>query len=331
MVNLNQSDLTFLSQLPKVEKIGWPWDTAFDPERYNGQSIWPKISIVIPTFNQGNYIEETLRSILLQQYPALQLIVIDGKSTDETVSILKKYEPWIDYWVSEQDRGQTHAINKGIEQCTGTIFNWVNSDDFLEKGALHHIGRLYNEKKWTVLAGAVRNFNDEGPLKVIHNHNLNPVDMLIKKYDNMKFHQPGVWLTVEGVKSIGGLNEEYNYCFDWHMVIRYLLKQANVVYTDQVLTNFRLHGASKTESFPLRFQEENLEIAKELSKDTYFKGNKEIQEWINQKDAIIQTIKIDQQETGKWHKTQQLVTLILTYPAGWNKYTLGALKKVLLG
>ena len=99
----------------------------------NGEA-WPRISIVTPSFNQGQFIEETIRSILLQGYPNLEYIIIDGGSTDESVEIIKKYEPWLTYWVSEKDRGQAHAINKGLERCTGEILAYINSDDYYYPG-----------------------------------------------------------------------------------------------------------------------------------------------------------------------------------------------------
>jgi glycosyltransferase involved in cell wall biosynthesis len=92
-------------------------------------SPWPRISIVTPSFNQGQFLEETIRSVLLQGYPDIEYIIIDGGSTDNSVEIIKKYEPWLAYWVSEPDRGQSHAINKGFERSTGEIMAWLNSDD----------------------------------------------------------------------------------------------------------------------------------------------------------------------------------------------------------
>jgi glycosyltransferase involved in cell wall biosynthesis len=90
----------------------------------NTSDQFPKITIITPTFNQGNYIEESILSVLNQNYPNLEYIIIDGGSTDETVSIIKKYEEKIDFWLSEPDAGQTDAINKGFAKATGEIINW---------------------------------------------------------------------------------------------------------------------------------------------------------------------------------------------------------------
>jgi len=130
---------------PPEGKTGWPWTEASDPQpefRLDG-SAWPKISVVTPSFNQGQFIEETIRSVLLQSYPNLEFIIIDGGSTDNTLEIIKKYEPWIAYWVSEPDRGQSHAINKGIGKATGDILFWLNSDDLVLSCAFERIGKVF--------------------------------------------------------------------------------------------------------------------------------------------------------------------------------------------
>jgi len=119
-------------------KNGWPWtkDCGKVPDKMPNGQLWPKISIVTPSYNQGRFIEEAIRSVLLQNYPDLEYIIIDGGSTDETVNVIKKYEPWLTYWETEPDRGQSHAINKGLAKSTGKLFNWHNSDDVLTPDSL---------------------------------------------------------------------------------------------------------------------------------------------------------------------------------------------------
>ncbi len=120
---------------PPPGRVGWPWTVAAEPA--TTEVALPRVTIVTPSFNQGAYLEETLRSVLLQGYPDLEYIVIDGGSTDESVGIIQKYAPWLTYWVSERDRGQADAINKGFRRATGAFVNWLNSDDVFYPGALH--------------------------------------------------------------------------------------------------------------------------------------------------------------------------------------------------
>ena len=128
------------------------------------KQTYPKISIVTPSFNQGKYIEQTIQSVLDQDYPNLEYIIIDGGSTDETVEIIKKYEHKIHYWVSEPDKGQTDGINKGFAKCTGEIFNWINSDDYYEPGTFYKLAKLFTEHPYVdVVCGKEWSFNDGKP------------------------------------------------------------------------------------------------------------------------------------------------------------------------
>jgi glycosyltransferase involved in cell wall biosynthesis len=135
---------------PPPGRTGWPWTEATSPDSYaappaSGQ--WPKLSIVCPSFRQGRFIEETIRSVLLQNYPSLEFIVIDGGSNDETVPVLKKYSPWLTHWESEPDRGQSHALNKGFTRATGELFGWINSDDFYLPGAFAAVAACYRPRR----------------------------------------------------------------------------------------------------------------------------------------------------------------------------------------
>jgi glycosyltransferase involved in cell wall biosynthesis len=128
-----------LSDLPKAlpGQNGWPWTEQVDPAVYAHKADWPKLTIVTPSYNQGQYIEETLRAVILQNYPNLEFIVIDGGSTDNTVAVLKKYSKWISYYQSEKDNGQAHAINTGFSLASGSYMAWINSDDSYVKNAFH--------------------------------------------------------------------------------------------------------------------------------------------------------------------------------------------------
>ena len=137
-----------LEQLPPPPPglTDWPWTEETPPDCYAAPPAsgpWPKLSIVCPSFRQGRFIEETIRSVLLQNYPALEFIVIDGGSNDETVPILQKYSPWLTHWESESDRGQSHALNKGFARATGELFGWINSDDYYQPGAFATVAACY--------------------------------------------------------------------------------------------------------------------------------------------------------------------------------------------
>jgi glycosyltransferase involved in cell wall biosynthesis len=112
------------------EKQGWPWTTE-SAMMFNRDGPFPKLSIVIPSYQQGLYIEQAIRSVLLQNYPQTELIIMDGNSTDETVAVLEYYRDFISLFISETDRGQSHAINKGFAIASGDVLYWLNSDDYL--------------------------------------------------------------------------------------------------------------------------------------------------------------------------------------------------------
>lgn len=126
-------------------KIGWPWTEQTDPKVYDSKINWPKITIVTPSYNQGKFIEETIRSVLLQNYPNLEYIVIDGGSTDNSVEIIKKYAPWISYWQSEKDNGQGQAINLGFSLASGVYYGWLNSDDLYCKNSFWEIAKGFQK------------------------------------------------------------------------------------------------------------------------------------------------------------------------------------------
>src|SRR5687767_13410040 len=132
MKHTNSHRLT-LKELPPPPsgKTGWPWteQSPLLPAAMPDGRPWPRISIVTASYNQGLFIEETIRSILLQGYPNLEYVIMDGGSTDESVAIIKKYEQHLGFWVSEKDQGAADALRRGFEQVTGSILAYLNSDD----------------------------------------------------------------------------------------------------------------------------------------------------------------------------------------------------------
>jgi glycosyltransferase involved in cell wall biosynthesis len=141
---LKQLSTIALNDLPNPlnkNKKGWPWDVI--SERQDLPDNAPKVSVIIPSYQQGAYIEEAIRSVLLQSYSPIELIIMDGGSTDETLSVLRHYSDFISFYFSEKDRGQSHAINKGFSVASGDLYYWLNSDDFLNINSFNKVVTLF--------------------------------------------------------------------------------------------------------------------------------------------------------------------------------------------
>ena len=229
---------------------------------------WPKISIIVPSFNQGQFLEETLRSVLDQNYPALELIVMDAGSTDGSAEILRRYSDRLAYWESQPDRGQSHAINKGLERCTGEVWAYLNSDDLLCPGSLARLGELFRDPATDWVGGVSAIFDDKGergavtpqPPKVVKEM-LTPWNRSIEHVfpcSNVNFMRRTIY------ERLGGFDESYHYSMDMEYYTRavfagYLLRRI-----PDALGRWRWHAESKTvrEGRTYRFLEEELRIAR---------------------------------------------------------------------
>ncbi len=206
----------------------------------------PKISIITPSFNQGNFLEETILSVLSQNYPNLEYIVIDGGSEDQSVEIIKKHQEKIHYWVSEKDSGQSEAINKGLKQATGEIVAWLNSDDIFLKDTLHRVASLFLEHPSVeLLYGDVENLDVDGSKKLISSPPFEPVSFLRK----VNIHQPGVFWKRKLHENIGLLDESLYYLMDYDLWTRIFFNY-ECLKVNELFSQFRIHPHSKTTGNP---------------------------------------------------------------------------------
>jgi glycosyltransferase involved in cell wall biosynthesis len=257
--------------LPPEGKIGWPWTEQSKPladTAPNGQP-WPKVSIVTPTYNQGGFIEEAIRSVLLQGYPDLEYIIIDGGSTDETVDIIKKYEPWLTCWESEPDRGQSHAINKGLLKSTGMLFNWHNSDDVLTPNSLAvtaaamvkypqagyaHGYRIIIDDKSVVLGDTRHSHGD----KEVFSPGLSTIVTKLKAGC-----QPGCLMDRRTVVKAGMIDENLHYIMDMDILSRIALEKPPV-YIPFPVVYLRVYPDVKSAQWNAQRARERLHVARKL-------------------------------------------------------------------
>ena len=318
-----------LSELPPPPdgKTGWPWTVETPPlpvTRPDG-SPWPRISIVTPSYNQGQFIEETIRSVLLQGYPDLEYILMDGGSTDSSVEIIRKYERWLGYWVSEKDRGQAHAINKGFEHVSGEIFNWINSDDALFPNALGSVASLSTPDH--LVAAAVLNVS-ENSSSVLSNRDLTVANLIGGK--RAIFHQPGLWLRTDTLRQIGRLDETLQYAFDYQIITKYLSRHPSVRYTNELVVKFRLHEQSKTMSMQHLFHEERMLSFKLIMAEPQYRDLHHHCEDRLLWDTWAKQIRILTSSGSKWKAALWLVAGIAMQPRiRLTRFTLGAIRNLI--
>lgn len=208
----------------------------------------PRISIVTPCYNSESYLEETIVSVLDQNYPNLQYIIIDGGSQDRSPEIIQKYERHLDYWISEPDQGQSDAICKGLQRCDGDVFNWLNADDTYTLNALSTIGDIFLDPGIQVLAAKSRIYG-MGTDCVSSGTNI-CADSLERTIGRARIDQPETFFRLRRIKRLGGPNRNFHYLMDRELWIRYLITFGleGVKKINNVVVNFRLHEWSKSVS-----------------------------------------------------------------------------------
>jgi len=201
----------------------------------------PLVSIVTPSLNQGQFIEEAIRSVLDQDYPHIEHIVVDGGSTDGTLAVLSRY-PHLT-WVSEPDGGQAAAVNKGFRLAQGEIFGWINADDAYLPGAVSTAAAALRTTGAGLVHGGWRQIDEGGA--TIRDIAPVPYDQDAELNDRNAVCQPGALFTREAFEAVGGVDPSYRYAMDYELWLK-LGARFPVTHVDAVLGAYRLHPASKT-------------------------------------------------------------------------------------
>jgi glycosyltransferase involved in cell wall biosynthesis len=216
----------------------------------DGQQRALPITVVTPCLNQARFLEATIRSVLLQRYPALEYIVVDGGSTDGSVEIIQKYEPWISTWISEKDRGQSHAINKGLALATGEVAGWLNGDDRLLPGALLGVARAVARAPDAVAwVGSTRTVTADG--KLVYPR-VEPRDLRRDAVADWgragHVPQPSCFFARPAAERVGWLDERYHYAMDVDLWLR-LLSVGSFEAVDELWAEETRHADAKTTAF----------------------------------------------------------------------------------
>ena len=251
---------------PPPGKTGWPWTEKSPqlPDTMSDGSLWPRVSIITPSYNQGQFIEETIRSVLLQGYPDLEYIIIDGGSIDESVEIIRKYEPWLAYWVSEPDAGQAHAINNGFKKATGDIFAWLNSDDYYCPAAIGPIVDCFSKTNSILVSGNCWFVNESSEIGSMYM--ARDFDWEYQLCYGNGFPQPATFISAELFTQTKGLNPDLKYILDYEFWIRAKLTIPSGLVTilPVILANYRLWEDSHTVARPMGFKEEMIQLYESL-------------------------------------------------------------------
>ncbi len=239
----------FLKQViePNKNKKGWPWDIESSGSLFQDATIsFPKISVVTISYNQGQFIEETIRSVLLQNYPNLEYIVIDGGSTDESVEIIQKYSSFLNYWESVKDNGPANALNKGFSHANGELFYYLNSDDVLLPDTFFRVAQFISENPdFDFYYG--HGFISEGTSlekkypAFSHKWNLN-----FYRLNSITIFQPSTFIRADIFKLCGGFNESNRTHWDGELLVDLAIKGARFKRFEFPAAIFRIYPESQS-------------------------------------------------------------------------------------
>jgi glycosyltransferase involved in cell wall biosynthesis len=230
-------------------KSGWPWAPGAEQSTAttsDGASNGPRVTIVTPSYNQAGFLEETVRSVLLQRYPNLEYIIVDGGSCDGSVDIIRKYEDHLAFWVSEPDRGQSDAINKGFQRATGEILAWLNSDDIYYPGTLRAVVDIFRRlPEIDLVFGSAMFVEEDGTPRYAYPGVERSYLRKLQYWRGWDIPQPTLFFRKTVYDEFGGLDENFRYALDYEWLLR-VSKTTPSHCASEVLATYRLHGSSKT-------------------------------------------------------------------------------------
>lgn len=233
---------------------GWPWERP-GPEAKVALTETPRVSVVVPSYNQGHFIEATIRSVLLQDYPAIELIVMDGGSSDGTLDVLRHYDEAIDFWASEPDRGQTHAINKGMERATGEIVTYLNSDDMLHPGAVRRVVEEFQrEPEAGVVHGQCLYVDEAGRERFRQGARVDSLLDYIRIWRRFPtgnyITQPEAFIRQTALEEAGPFREDLHNVMDFEMWLRLLSNGVRFHSVPDPVAHFRTYPSQKSSVDP---------------------------------------------------------------------------------
>ena len=242
--------------------------------RAPAENGWPKISVITPSFNQGRFLEQTIRSVLDQGYPNLEYIIMDGGSGDNSVEVIRRYGDFLARWESEPDRGQAHAINKGMQHATGDILCWINSDDWYLPGALYSAAIEFRRRDVNFVYGGclLRRESSANDYFVRMPQTLHKISTDLRVFDFID--QPSSFWSRRVWEAVGPLDESLHYAFDWDFFIR--VSQAFALKCSEcVFSAYRHHDEHKSGTGGDQRLAELVEIIKRYSTEDWVSAYEE--------------------------------------------------------
>ena len=218
----------------------------------------PLVSILTPSYNQGRFLEQTIRSVLSQDYPYLEYIIIDGASTDGSVEIIQRYASQLAWWVSEPDHGQTDAINKGFAHAHGEVLAWLNSDDTYQQGAVTQAVTALRAHPEAAMVYADANLVDEQG-NIIGRFPSRSTNLKKLLRGSVHIPQQTTFFWARLWQQVGPLDPSFQFAMDYDLWVR-LAKLAPLVYTPRLWANFRLHGKGKSITLDARCYPEMIQV-----------------------------------------------------------------------